>query len=213
VIVVCLDVCRAQRVEHEGTRRFGDRAASVYAAAMGNPRDATLAHDALLRALDALNARLDALEARVSELECENDALRGAGQPFTVGPEARFEDAGSDLWVEQLPDAEPAQPSDPEVMRLLATLARAPHDTRALARLAERAELLGDLHLAVDTLERLADELPTGRDRRRALLHAARLARTGLDDAPRALGLARTVLVDHPADAEAHRLVSLYALR
>ncbi len=180
---------------------------------MGTHRDATFPHDELLRALDATNARLDALEARVAELERENDELRGTGQPFTVGADARFEDEGSDLWIEQLPDAEPAQPSDAEVMRLLATLARAPHDARALARLAERAELLGDLHLAVDTLERLADELPTGRDRRRALLHAARLARTGLDDAPRALGLARTVLADHPSDAEAQRLVSLYAQR
>lgn len=180
---------------------------------MGTPRDATFAHDALLRALDAANARLDALEARVSELERENDELRGTGQSFTGGADARLEEVGSDLWVEQLPDAEPTNASNSEVMRLLATLARAPQDTRTLARLAERAELLGDLHLAVDTLERLADELPTGRDRRRALLHAARLARTGLDDAPRALVLARTVLVDHPADAEAHRLVSLYALR
>ena len=177
---------------------------------MGTSRDATHSHDELLRALEASNARLEALEARVAELERQNGELRGLAQDAERAAEG---DSESALWVEELPeDVEVPRSSDPEIERLNVVLARAPNDARALARLAERAELLGDLETSVDTLERLADELPAGRERRRALLHAARLARTGLDDAPRALGLARAVLADHPADAEARKLVSLYAV-
>lgn len=182
---------------------------------MGTNRDMAPAAGELARALEASSARLDALEARVAELERQNDELRALTEQLAEATQQDAGDAeGADHWVESVPeDRKPVSSSDLEILRLRATLVRSPNDTRVLARLAERAELIGDLALAVDTLERLADEFPAGRERRRALLHAARLARTALDDAPRALGLARTVLVDHPADAEARRLVALYALR
>lgn len=175
---------------------------------MGTNRDAMAAQKELLRALEASSLRLDALEARVDELERQNEELRALLPGSEPGA-----DAGNELWVEELPEESgTAIVGDPEIDALNAALAEAPNDTSALARLAERAELLGDVATAVDMLERLAGELPMGRERRRALLHAARLARTGLDDAPRALALARAVLVDHPSDAEARKLVSLYAV-
>jgi hypothetical protein len=177
---------------------------------MGTSREGKRAQEELLRGLETLTARLATLEARVGELERQNAPRRtsNAGWPLE-------DDGDSAAWVEELPeepDPSSARRSDPELAQLDAELEQAPRDTGVLARAAERAEVVGDLALAVELLERLADELPTGRERRRALLHAARLAHSGLADGARALGLARTVLADHPSDAEARKLVSRLAL-
>lgn len=175
---------------------------------------------ALLRAVEASAERLDSLELRVAELEeiighlsRQNDELHRLLRLGPDAPQAPDAEAEDVAWDEEQPAGGPRKLSaDEELFALVAELDRAPNDVALLAHVAERAEVLGDIVFAVDTLERLADAFPVGRERRRALLHAARLAHGSLEDSPRALGLARSVLADHPADAEARKLVSLYSL-
>lgn len=184
---------------------------------MGIIRDGKRARDELQRALEASNARLAALEARVTELERQSREPRAsdATAMLDASDATAMLDADDDgaEWVEEVSE-QPTSSSgdDPELIELQASLLDAPSDPELLSRLAERAELLGELGVAVDVLERLAGALPVGRERRRALLHAARLAYSSLDDVARALELARAVLVDHPADAEARTLVARYEL-
>ncbi len=187
---------------------------------MGTMRDGRGPQSEVLRALEASAERLDSLELRVAELEQllgelqrQNDELRGGAQPMPDGQWALSGDPEAVAWDEEQPAGGPRKLSaDEELFALVAELDRAPNDVVLLAHVAERAEVLGDIAFAVDTLERLADAFPVGRERRRALLHAARLAHGSLEDSRRALGLARSVLADHPADAEARKLVSLYSL-